>query len=207
MQVTVVSALIWVTGIVTSASVTYPRLLFQTAHANSQSSQVSVQVWTKDTAKRHWFYNKTSYQLFPTQHTHKSVNPTAAHVRKKLMPLTKTKQRTEPSSSKVKSPSSRPLERSKLDKPEKTAKVSQKREPSLKPTTTRVDLDLVKIALLLQYAHQNSNHTVVHPVAMVLVYPSNEQIDKSSYEIHNYYYYIKDMQKSLTKITFALFYT
>lgn len=122
------------------------------------------------------------------------------------MPLTKTKQRTEPSSSKVKSPSSRPLERSKLDKPEKTAKVSQKREPSLKPTTTRVDLDLVKIALLPQYAHQNSNHTVVQAM-VVLVYPNNEQIDKSSYEIHNYYYYIKDMQKSLTKITFALFYT
>ena len=200
------SQLIWEIGHATLTSVTYLQLLFQTAHANSQNSQVLDQVSTKDTAKRHWFYNKTSYQLFPTQHTHKSANPTAAHVRKKLMLLTKTKQRTEPSSSKVKSPSSRPLERSKLDKPEKTAKVSQRREPSHKLTTTRVDLDLVKIALLLQYAHQNSNPTVVQQT-VVLVYPSNEQIDKSSYEIHNYDYYIKDMQKSLTKITFALFYT
>ena len=83
------------------------------------------------------------------------------------MPLTKTKQRTEPSSSKVKSPSSRPLERSKLDKQEKTAKVSQRREPSHKPTTTKVDLDLVKIALLPQYAHQNSNHTVVKSMVLV----------------------------------------
>lgn len=101
------------------------------------------------------------------------------------MPLTKTRQRTEHSLSKVQSQSSRPLERSKLDKPERTAKVSQKRELSAKPTTTKVDLDLDKNALLLQYAHQNSNHMVAAPM-VVLVLQENEQIDRSSYEIHNY---------------------
>ena len=101
------------------------------------------------------------------------------------MPLTKMRQRTEHSLFKVQSQFSRPLERSKLDKPEKTAKVSQRRELSAKPITTKVDLVQVKTALLLQYAHQNSNHTMVETM-VVLALQDYEQLDRSSYENHNY---------------------
>ena len=141
-------------------------------------------VSTKDTVKRHWSYNKTSSQQYPIPHTHKSANPSAAHAKKRHTPLTRTRQRTEPSSFKDPSQFSRPLERSKLDKPEKTAKVSQRRELSAKPITTKVDLVQVKNALLLQYAHQNSNHTMVEMVVLAL--QDYEQLDRSSYENHNY---------------------
>jgi len=66
------------------------------------------------------------------------------------------RQRTEPSSSKDPSQFSRPLERSKLDKEEKTAKVNQRNQPSAKPTTPKVDSVPNKTALPSQPALQVS---------------------------------------------------
>ena len=66
------------------------------------------------------------------------------------------RQRTEPSSSKDPSQFSRPLERSKLDKEEKTAKVNQRNQLSAKPTMPKVDSVLEKTALLSQHALHHS---------------------------------------------------
>lgn len=82
------------------------------------------------------------------------------------------RQRTEPSSSKDPSQFSRPLERSKLDKEEKTAKVNQRNLPSAKPTTPKVDSVPNKTALPSQPALQ---------VLELL----NEQFKKSSYDTYN----------------------
>ena len=164
-----------VTGTATSASVISQLLSSQSAHANSLSSQVLVLVWTKDTVKRHWYYNKTSYPQSQTLHTHKSANPTAAHVRKRTTPHTKMRPRTEPSLSKDPSQFSRPLERSKLDKQEKTARVSQRKRLSAKPTTTKVDSVPNKTALPSQPAHHNS---ALEALKVVLV-SINEQYERS----------------------------
>jgi hypothetical protein len=43
-----------------------------------------------------------------------------------------------------------------LDKPEKTARVSQRRKPHAKQTTTKVDSVPNKTALPSQHAHHNS---------------------------------------------------
>lgn len=104
------------------------------------------------------------------------------------------RQRTEPSLSKDPSQSSRPLERSKLDKPERTAKVLPRNRPSAKLTITKVVLDLHKNALLLQSAHQvldqavhqavhQADHQAVQLEALVLL--DHEQSDRSCYVIHN----------------------
>jgi len=76
--------------------------------------------------------------------------------KRRLTLHTPTRPRTEPSSSKDQSQSSRPLERSKLVKQEKIAKVLQRNRPFAKPTMPKVDLVHHKIALLLQSAHQPS---------------------------------------------------
>jgi len=91
------------------------------------------------------------------------------------------RQRTEPSLSKDQSQSSRPLERLKLDKPERTARVSQRNRLSAKPTTTKVDSVPNRTASLSQPVPHNSA-TVVELV--VLASPHTEQIEKSSCESH-----------------------
>lgn len=174
----VVSKPMVMTGNAISASVNFPKLNYQSAHASSLSSQVSVQVWTQDTLKRHLPSSKVFWLQSPTLNTHRSANQTAAHVRRKLMPHITMRQRTEPSSFKAPSQSSRPWERSKLDKPEKTAREDQRRPQSAKPTTTMVVSNLETSALLPQYAHHPSKATVATTVEKVLVLPL-DQNDKN----------------------------
>lgn len=161
------------TGTAISHSVNFPKSSYQSAHASSLSSQVSVLVLTTDIHRRHLLFSKVFWPQSPTPNTHKSANPTAAHVRKRLMPHITMRQRTEPSLFKVPSQSSRPWERSKLDKPEKTAREDQRRPQSAKLTTTMVVLVPARNALLLQYAHHPSSPTVE---TRVLV-PQDEQTD------------------------------
>ena len=176
----VVSKLVVMTGNAISVSVNFLPSNYQSAHASSLSSQVSVQVSTMDTLKKHLLFSKPFWLQSPTLNTHRSANQTAAHVRRKLMPHITMRQRTEPSSFKAPSQSSRPWERSKLDKPEKTAREDQRRPQSAKLTTTMVVSSLETSALLPQYAHHPSKATtVVLKVAAVSVLPT-EQTDKKN---------------------------
>lgn len=100
------------------------------------------------------------------------------------------RQRTEPSLFKVPSQFLRPLERLKLDKQERTAKVLLKSRPSAKPTMPKVDLVPNKDASQPQSALQALVQVTVvqvHPEAqaVALVLPNHEQSERSYYETHN----------------------
>src|SRR5574343_517715 len=77
------------------------------------------------------------------------------------MPHIRTKLKTEPLLSQVKSQFSKLLEELRLDKLEKTAKEDPRKILYAKLTTTMVVLELVKNVLLFHLAHQTSNHTKV----------------------------------------------
>jgi hypothetical protein len=97
-------------------------------------------------------------------------------VKKKLTLLTRMRPRTEPSLSQDPSQFSKPFKRSRLDKQERTAKEDQRNRPFAKLTMPKVVLELVKNALLLQYAHQTFNQveTFKEVVEKALVYTSEQ---------------------------------
>lgn len=137
----------------TARSISVSSLTFNSlsALASSRTFQDSEQDLTKATAKKHWSFNKTSYLLSLTPNTLKSANPTAVPVRKRLMLLTKMRQRTEPSSFRDQFQCLRPSAELKLVRPEKTAKEFQRSRLSAKLTTLRVDLVPNSNASKLQY--------------------------------------------------------
>ena len=102
-------------------------------------------------------FNPPIYHLFPTLLTVKSANPTAVHANKKLMHHMIEPQRIELSKFKEAFQSWKLLELLRMDKPERTLKEDQRRQPSAKLTTLKVVLVLpLNVSTLLSALQETS---------------------------------------------------
>jgi len=95
---------------------------------------------------------QNSWHQYQTPNILKFANQTAVLAKRRPMPDTPTQERTEPSPLLDPSQCSRLSESKNKDAQERTPKATQRRTPSAKPTTPKVDLEPVKIALRLKYA-------------------------------------------------------
>ena len=105
--------------------------------------------------------NSKASDQYPTPNTLRSANPTAVHVRKRLMPATPTLERTEPSQSRDQSAFSRPSECKNKDVLGRTPKASLRRTPSARPTTPKANSDQDPDALRLDAEMPVTTSTLV----------------------------------------------
>lgn len=113
-------------------------LSYPYATAISLLSQALVQVLTMDSELKLKQDNPNSSNPSLTLNTLRSVNPTAAAVKKRLMLQSPTNKRIEPSQSPVQSQFWRPSEFKRLDAQERSQKDSPRKTPFAKPTTPKV---------------------------------------------------------------------
>ena len=131
-------------------------LSYHNVHATSLHFQDLVLDWTRDSLRRLPYSNNRSLKAYPTPHSLKSANPTAASVKRRHTHHSLTNRRTEPSPFQDQSRFSRTSTWQRTDRLLRTPSEEPRRTQSARETTTREVLELLLSALLLLPAHQVS---------------------------------------------------